>query len=128
MPTNDTNRYETQVENVAIAESTEITALLSQPEISACIGSSTLSVCTTGFFFDTAEDTCLGALLIRIQFAALQNGNINTVRLPMKENAKNLRNGKLLTTLASAQFDMLMIENCKNDLLKGNVCKVAKTV
>ena len=131
MPTNDTNgyasQYETEAEYVAIAESTRRIALLSQPEIDACIGSSSFSVCTNGFSLETAEDTCLGALLIGNQFAALQNCNINTVKLPVKEKAKNLGNGKWLITSASDQFDMFMSEMRNNDPLKRKRLPGCKT-
>ena len=94
MPTNDTDgyasQYETEADYIAIAESTRRIALLSQLEIDSCIGSSSFSVCTNGFSLETAEDTCIGALLIGNQFAALQNCNINTVKLPVKEKAKSL--------------------------------------
>ena len=77
MPTNDTNgyasQYETEAEYFAIAESARRIALLSEPEIDACIGSSSFSLCTNGFSLGTAKDTCLGALLIGNQFAAMQN-------------------------------------------------------
>ena len=131
MPTNDTNgyasQYETEAEYVAIAESTRRIALLSQPEIDACIGSSSFSVCTNGFSLETAEDTCLGALLIGNQFAALENCDINTDKLPVKEKAKNLGNGKWLITSASDQFDMFMSEMRNNDPLKRKRLSGCKT-
>ena len=68
MPTNDTDGYasqcETEADYIAIAESTRQIALLSQPEIDLCIGSSSFSVCTNGFYLQRAEETCLGTLLI----------------------------------------------------------------
>ena len=119
MPTNDTDgyasQYETEADYTAIAESTRQIALLSQPEIDSCIVSSSFSVCTNGFSLETAEDTCLGALLIENQFAALQNCNINTVKLPVKEKAKNLGNGMWLITSASDKFDIFLSEMKNND-------------
>ena len=122
MPTKDADghasQYETEADYIAIAESTRRIALLSQNEIDSCIGSSSFSVCTNGFSLETAEDTCLGALLIGNQFAAQQNCNINTVKLPVKEKAKNLGNGKWLITSASDKFDMFLSEMKNNDLLR----------
>ena len=112
------SQYETEVDYIAIAESTRGIALLSQPEIDSCFGSSSFSVCTNGFFLGTGEDTCFGALLIGNQFAALQNYNINTVKLPVKEKAKNLGNGKWLITSASDKFDMFLSEMKNNNHLK----------
>ena len=131
MPTNDTDgyasQYKTEADYIAIAESTRRIALLSQPEIDSCIGSSSFSVCTNGFSLETAEDTCLGALLIGNQFAALQNCNINTVKLPVKEKAKNLGNGKWLITSASEKFDMFLSEMKNNDPLKRQRLPGCKT-
>ena len=114
MPTNDSDgyasQYETEADYLAVAESTRRIALLSQHKIDLCIGSSSFSVCTNGFALETAEDTCLGALLLGNQFAALQNCNINTVKLPVKEKAKNLGNGKWLIISATEQFDMYLSE------------------
>ena len=59
---------------IAIAESTNRIALLSQPQIDNCVGSSSFSVSINGFSLETAENTCLGSLLIDNQFSALQNG------------------------------------------------------
>ena len=70
---------------------------------------------------------CLGALLIGNQFAALQNCNINTVKLPVKEKAKNLGNGKWLITSASDQFDKFMSEMRNNDPLKRKHLPGCKT-
>ena len=79
MPTNDSDgyasQYETEADYIAVAESTRRFTLLSQHEIDFCIGSS-ISVCTNGFSLETAEDTCLGALLLGNQFAALQNSPV----------------------------------------------------
>ena len=63
-------------------------ALVSQTEIDACIGSSSFSVCTNGFSLETAEDTCSGALLFGNQFTELQNCDVNSVKLPVKELRK----------------------------------------
>ena len=131
MPTNDTDgyasQYETEADYIAIAESTRRIALLSQPEIDSCIGSSSFSVCTNGFPLETAGDTCLGALLIGNQFAALQNCNINTVKLPVKEKAKNLGNGKWLITSASEKFDIILSEMKNIDPLKRKRLPGCKT-
>ena len=59
---------------------------------------------------ETVEDTCLGALLLGNQFAAHQNCNINTVKLHVKEKAKNLGNGKWLIISATEQFAMYLCE------------------
>ena len=76
---------------------------------------------------ETAEDTSFGALLIGNQFAALQNCNINTVKLPVKAKAKNLGKGKWLITSASDQFDMFMSEMRNTDPLKRKRLPGCKT-
>ena len=132
MPTYDTNGYASQYEReakyVAVAESTRRIALLSQSEKDACIGSNSFSVCTNGFSLEAAEDTCFGALLNGNQFAALQNCNINKVKLPVKEKAKNLGNRKWLIISAADQCDMFKSVMRKMIRWKGNVGQVAKPV
>ena len=112
------SQYELESNYIAIAESTNRIALLSQPQIENCVGSSSFSVCINGFSLETAENTCLGSLLIGNQFSALQNCNILTVKLPIKEKAKNLGNGKWLITSSSKNFDIFLSDLKNTDHLK----------
>ena len=56
------------------------------------------------------QKTCLGALFYGNQLAALQNCNINTIKLPVTEKAKNLGNGNWHIISATEQFDMYLSE------------------
>ena len=85
-----------------------------------------VSQCALIFSLETAEDSNLGALLIGNQFAALQNCNMNTVKLAIKEEAKNLGNGKWLITSTSDQFDMFLSEMKHNDPIKRTNCQDVK--
>ena len=100
------SQYAIESDIIAIAESTHKIALLSQDEINRCVGSSSFSVCINGFSLETAHDTCLGSLLIGNHFIALQKGNIKTVKLPVKEKARNIGNGKWTITSATPNFDI----------------------
>ena len=113
-------QYDLESDYIAIAETNNRIALLSQPEIDNCVGSSSFSVCINSFSLETADDTCLGSLLIGNQFSALQNCNILTVKLPLKEKAKNLGNGRWLITSASKNFDMFLTNLTKLDHLNKN--------
>ena len=84
------SQYELESIYIAIAESTNRIALLSQPQTDNCVGSSSFSVCINGFSLETAEKTCLGSLLIGNQFSALWNCTISTVKLPLKKKRKIL--------------------------------------
>ena len=107
------SQYELESNYIAIAESTNRIALLSQPQIDNCVGSSSFSVRINKFSLETAENTCLGSLLIGNQFSALQNCHILTVKLPIKEKAKNLGNGKWLIVSSSNNFN-LFLSDLKN--------------
>ena len=93
-------------------------ALLSQPQIDNCVGSSSFSVCINGFSLETAENTCLGSPLIGNQFSALQICNILTIKLPILEKAKNFGNGKRLITSSSKNFDPFLSDLKNTDHLK----------
>ena len=98
------SQYELESIYIAIAESTNRIALLSLSQIDNCVGSSSFSLCINGFSLETAENTCLGSLLIGNQSSALQNCNILTFKLAIKEKAKNLGNGKWLITSSRKKF------------------------
>ena len=102
------SQYYLESNYYAIAESTYRIALLSQPQIDNCVGFSSFSVCINGFSLETAENTCLGSLLIGNQFSALQNCNTLTVKIPIKEREKNLAIGKWLITTSSRIFDLFL--------------------
>ena len=112
------SQYEMESNYIAIAESTNRIALLSQQQIDNCLGSSSFPVCINGFSLETAENTCLGSLLIGNQFSALQNCNILTVKLPIKEKAKNLGNGKWLITSSCKNVDLFLSDLKNTDHLK----------
>ena len=112
------SQYELESIYIAIAESTNRIALLSQPQIDNYVGSFTFSVCINVFSLETAENTCLGSLLIGNQFSALQNCNILTVKHPIKEKTKNLGNGKWLITSSSRNFDLFLSDLKNTDHLK----------
>ena len=98
MPNEGTDGYASQYaiefDFIAIDESTHKIAPLSQDEIDRCVGSRSFSVCFNGVSLETAHDTCLGSLLIGNHFIALQKCDIKTVKLPVKEKARNIGNGK----------------------------------
>ena len=100
------SQYAIESDFIAIAESTHKIALLPEDEINRCVESSSFSVCINGFSLETAHDTCLGSLLIGNQFIALQKGIIKTVKLPVKEKARNIGNGKWMITSATPNFDI----------------------
>ena len=104
--------------NFIAASSTQKIALLSQDEINGWVGSSSFSVCINFFSLETAQDTCLVSLLINNHLTALQKCKIKTVKLPLKEKAKNLGNGKWLITSASSNFKMYISQIINNDPLK----------
>ena len=112
------SQYELESNYIAIAESTNRIALLSQPQIDNLVGSSSFSVCINGFSLETTENACLGSLLIGIQFSALQNCKFLTVQVPIKEKAKNLGNGKGLITSSSKNFDLFLSDLKHKDHLK----------
>ena len=72
--------------------STQKIALLSQDEINRYVGSSSF-VCINGFSLETARDTGLGSLLVYNHLTALQKCEIKTLKLPLKEKARNLGRG-----------------------------------
>ena len=112
MPNEGTDRYASQYaiqsDFIAIAESAHKIAFLAHDEIVRCIGSSSFSVCIKGFSLETAHDTCLGSLLIGNHFIALQKCDIKTVKLPVKEKAQNIGNGKWMITSATPNLDMYL--------------------
>ena len=121
MPNDGTDGHASQyaIESDFIAvSSTQKIALLSQDEINRCVGSSSFSVCINGFSLETAQDTCLRSLLINNHLTALQKCEIKTVKLPLKEKARNLGNGKWLITSASSNFKMYLSQTINNDPLK----------
>ena len=120
MPNDGTDGHASQyiIESDFIAvSSTQKIALLSQDEINRCVGSSTFSVCINGFSLQTAQDTCLGSLLINNHLTAPQKCKIKTAKLPLKK-ARNLGNGKLLITSASSNFKMYISQIINHDPLK----------
>ena len=76
--------------NFIAVSSTQKIALLSQDEINQCVGSSSFSVCMNSFSLETAQNTCLGSLLINNHLIALQKCEIKTAKLPLKEKTRNL--------------------------------------
>ena len=121
MPNDGTDGHASQyiIESDFIAvSSTQKIALLSQDEINRCVGSSSFSVCINGFSLETAQDTCLGSLLINNYLTALQKCEIKTVKLPLKEKARNLGNGKWLITSASSNFKMYISQIINHHPLK----------
>ena len=111
------SQYAIESDFIAVS-STQKIALLSQDEINRCVGSSSFSVCIDGFSLETAQDTCLGSLLNNNQLTALQKCEIKTMRLPLKEKARNLGNGKWLITSASSNFKMYISPIINHDPLK----------
>ena len=121
MPNEGTDGHASQyiIESDFISvSSTQKIALLSQGEINRCVGSSSFSVCINGFSLETAQDTCLGSLLINNRLNALQKCKIKTAKLPLKEKARNLGNGKWLITSASSNFKMYISQIINHDPLK----------
>ena len=59
-PNGYASQYELKSNYIAIAESTNRFALLSQPQIDNCSVFNSFSVCITGFSCETAENTCFG--------------------------------------------------------------------
>ena len=112
------SQFELESNYIAIAESTNRIALLSQSQIDNCVGSSSFSECIDGFSLETAENTCLGSILIGNQFSALQNCYILTVKLPIMEKAKNIGNGKWLITSSSKIFGLFLSDLKNTDHLK----------
>ena len=98
--------YAIESDFIAIAESTHKIALLSQDEIGRCVGSSSFSVCINGFSPETTHETCLGLLLIGNHFIALQKCDIK--KLPVKEKARNIGNGKWKINSATSNCDMYL--------------------
>ena len=109
--------YAIEADFIAVS-STQKIALLSQDEINRCVGSSSLSVCINGFSLETAQDTCLGSLLINNHLTALQKCEIKTVKLPLKEKARNLGNGKWFDNISIIEFQNVFKPNNKHDPLK----------
>ena len=68
MPNGDedgyTSQYELASNYIAIAESTNRIALLSQPQIDNCVGSSSFSVCINGFSLEPQKIRVLVHLLV----------------------------------------------------------------
>ena len=91
------SQYAIESDFIAVS-STQKIALLSKDEINRCVGSSSFSVCVNAFSLEIAQHTCLGPLLINNHLTALQECEIKTVKLPFKEKARNLGNGKWLIT------------------------------
>ena len=112
------SQYIIESDFLSFAVSSQKIALLSQDEINRCVGSSCFSVCINRFSLETAQDTCLGSLLINNHLTALQKCEIKTVKLPLKEKARNLGNGKWLITSASSNFKMYISQIINHDPLK----------
>ena len=111
------SQYANESDFIAVSSPQKI-ASLSQDEINRCVGSRSFSVCINGFSLETAQDTCLGSLLINNHLTALQKCEIKTVRLPVTEKARNLGNGKWLITSASSNFKMYISPIINHDPLK----------
>ena len=119
MPNDETEALQNAIEFDFIAvSSTQRIALFLQDEICRCVGSSSFSVCINDFSLEIAHNTCLGSLFINIPLTALQKCEIKTVRLPLKEKTRNLRNGKWLLTSASSNFKIYISQILNLDALK----------
>ena len=70
------------------------------------------------FLSRNSSGTCLGSLLISNHLTALQKCEIKTVKLPLKEKARNLGNAKWLITSASSNFKMYISQIINHDPLK----------
>ena len=57
--------------------------------------------------------------LIGNHFIALKKSDIKTVKLPVKEKARNIGNGKWMITSATPNFDMYLSTMRNNDPLTG---------
>ena len=110
------SQYIIEPDFIAIS-STQKIALLSQDKINRCVVLSSFSVSINGFSLKTAQNTCLGSLLINNHLTALQKSEIKTVNLTLKK-ARNLGNGKWLITSASSNFKMYISQIINHDPLK----------
>ena len=115
MPNDGTDGHASQyaIESDFIAvSSTQKIALLSQDEINRCVGSSSFSVCINGFSLETAQDTCLGSLLINNHLTALQKCEIKT-EITIKRKSEKFGKWEMVNNISIIEFQNVIKPNNK---------------
>ena len=109
MPTENSTtaiEWKTEAKYIAVAETRNEIALLTDEQLKYCLGSQSMSICYHSFSTDTSRHTCLATLFFGETVDALQACEVRNVQLPQREEATNLGNGQWLLTSANPNFIM----------------------
>ena len=115
MPTRGSSKatiWDIEADFIAVTENKAETALLTQEDLLACVGSKAYSICEQGFAMEKKRYSCLASLLFNHGSTAVQKCSVKPYLLPQREKALNLGFGRWL--ILSAHGDFTLTESNSN--------------
>ena len=109
MPLNNSNnalKWNLETEYIAVTDTNDEIALMTHHQLKRCIGSQSLALCYEVMPTITTRHTCIATLYFAPQTAALRACTMETVPLPMHEQASHLGGGQWLLLARHPNFTL----------------------